>query len=200
MLNLTNRKALMNSEILKFFLSEDRDKFQKKIKKKGFLKKLVNKLKDKGENKENTKSRNQVDNMDVEEKQKLNLYLKSMKEHLSKNLKLYVKIEKTMEKLFSQYKQLSKTIFKLADFVGELSSNSEKIEKLSAENLKFVPLKSKTFNTFKVALYSWSHEISQTQSNFKKNFEPLIRGMKNEVLQIKNVSSPINTTHPIKKY
>lgn len=188
MLDLSNRKALMNSEILKFFLSEEHKKFQKKIKKgKGFLKNLISKLKD-AENEKNFVS----EDLDMEEKQKLNTFLKSMKGHLSKNLKLFAKIEKTMEKLFTQYKQLSKTIFKLADYVGELSSNSEKIEKLSSDNIKFVPLKSKTFNTFKVALYSWSHEISQTQSNFKKNLEPVIRGMKGEVLEIKKVSHPIS--------
>lgn len=125
--------------------------------------------------------------LDMEEKQRLNIFLNSMKEHQSKKMKLYSKVQKTMDKLFQHYKALSQTIFTLADLVGDLTTNSQKIEKLCSGNFKNIPLHSNTFNTFKVALYSWSHEMSQTQANFKKNFEPLITNLQTGGYTVKNV-------------
>lgn len=179
------------------FLSEEQSKLQKQIKKgKGFFKNLARKFS--GNEEFNLSSPKKVKDevekydLDIEEKQRLNIFLGTMKDLQSKKLKMYSKIEIIMEKLHKQYKALSKTIFKLADTVGELSSNSEKIEKLCSGNFKNVALHSQTFNTFKVALYSWSHEMSQTQSNFKKNFEPLMKGLHKETIQIKDVKNNLN--------
>lgn len=191
--SLSKDQELVNHSLVKYFLSEvDEEKFKKTLKSgQGFLEaivKLVNvedhKIK---EMKLEEPSKSKL--VDKTDEIRLNQFLDSVKEVQACKMECYDQILGTVSAINSKYSEVCALIFKLADQIGVLTAKTKEMENLCSENLKDSVCQSQTYNMMKVALYSWSHEISQSKGNLSKYFVPLIKRLKTNSSLIDEVSS-----------
>jgi DNA primase len=112
------------------------------------------------------------------------MFLDQMKEVKTAKTSHYDSILSLVQNISIKYSELSGLIFKLGDQIGQISNKTQEVEDLCAENIKDSVQQSSTYNMMKVALYSWSHEISQAKTNLQKQITPLIKRLKSNTLQI----------------
>ena len=132
-----------------------------------------------------------IDTRDLEDdpnrRKKLRIFLDRMKDIHKEKSALELQVSNIYKQISTHYKELSKLIFSLADVVNGLASVSEKTEKLCSKNFKGVSPQSTVFKSFKVALYSWSAEMTQAQNNIVKEFWPVVKTMKADSLRQKGM-------------